>query len=551
MFLILLVLPFYFQDGFSHIGSDKSYFFRNVTFRLGIVAYVLLAVYLIVRGIETKKTDTVSEESSTLLKRLLSAWNLSATDIFALIYGAGVILSYFCSSYKSQALTGADKWYMGTLPQFAFVSVYFFISRFWKRHMYLPLMVLPVSAVVFALGILNRFGIYPIDMKIMNIEFVSTIGNINWYCGYAVTVFFAGIAFVWLGCAECRWQKVLMIIYGLLGFATLVTQGSDSALFTIAFMMVVMFVLSDSAENMLALGKLVCTFAAACAAMGLAGRCNAFKESYELCTAAYPSIKIMTGSALTLVIVAFAAVFMLFVSAVCYGNVFKSPTESSPNKAGNINKESKLQKKIINLGGNIAEKVRIIVAVSAAAVIFIVIVFVIINTLLDGRITAGMNESVAGLLYFNIDWGSGRGASYRAAVWSFAEQNPLHRLVGIGPDCMSAYIYDSVAGGRILSVVNEKFGTLRLTNAHNEWLTILVNQGIIGIVGFAGIICSAVYRYIKNRKVCVAAAVCGMGILAYTINNIFSFQTSINTPTMFVLLGIGEAYMRAGEKQKA
>jgi hypothetical protein len=60
-----------------------------------------------------------------------------------------------------------------------------------------------------------------------------------------------------------------------------------------------------------------------------------------------------------------------------------------------------------------------------------------------------------------------------------------------------------------------------------------------------------VYRYIKNRKVCVAAAVCGMGILAYTINNIFSFQTSINTPTMFVLLGIGEAYMRVGEKQKA
>jgi O-antigen ligase len=98
--------------------------------------------------------------------------------------------------------------------------------------------------------------------------------------------------------------------------------------------------------------------------------------------------------------------------------------------------------------------------------------------------------------------------------------------------------------------VNEKFGTLRLTNAHNEWLTILVNQGIVGIVGFAGIICSAVYRYIKDRKVCIAPAVCGIGILAYTINNIFSFQTSMNVPTMFVLLGIGEAYMRAGEKQK-
>jgi hypothetical protein len=534
MLLILAVMPFYFQDGFSHIGSDKSYFFRNVTFRFGIVAYVFLAVYLSVKGLMiglSPKKDVLAEKSENIMQRLKTSCNLSTTDIFAIIYGAGVVLSYFCSSYKEQALVGADKWYMGTLPQFAFVSVYFFISRFWKRHGFIPLLVLPVSAVVFALGILNRFGIYPIDMKIVNIEFISTIGNINWYCGYAVTVFFAGIAFLWLGGAERRWQKALMCIYGFLGYATLVTQGSDSALFTIAVMTVVMFVLSASDDNMLELGKLVCMFAAACAAMGLAGRCSALKESYESCTAAYPLIKTVTGSRLTFVLVICAAAFMLFVSAVYNRNSLKSADERLLSKTHNFDVE------------NIMKKIRMIVAALAAAGVLSIILFIIVNTLQGGRITAG-------LLYFNIDWGSGRGASYRAAVWSFAEQNLLHKLVGVGPDCMSAYIYDSAAGGRILEVVNEKFGTLRLTNAHNEWLTILVNQGIVGIVGFAGIICSAVYRYIKDRKVCIAPAVCGIGILAYTINNIFSFQTSMNVPTMFVLLGIGEAYMRAGEKQK-
>ena len=32
--LILVVMPFYFQEGYSHIGTDKSYFFRSGILRM-------------------------------------------------------------------------------------------------------------------------------------------------------------------------------------------------------------------------------------------------------------------------------------------------------------------------------------------------------------------------------------------------------------------------------------------------------------------------------------------------------------------------------------
>lgn len=183
----------------------------------------------------------------------------------------------------------------------------------------------------------------------------------------------------------------------------------------------------------------------------------------------------------------------------------------------------------------------------AALGIMATIIFIAVNTVKQGSLTSGLSPVADNFLNFTNDWGSGRGVSYRAAIWSFAELDFLHKLVGVGPDCMAAFIYGS-GSERILSVITEKFGKLRLTNAHNEWLTILVNQGIVGVTAFAGMICSAIYRYLKNRDVSVIAAACGMGVLAYTLNNIFSFQTSVNTPTMFILLGMGECCIRSSKE---
>ena len=50
---------------------------------------------------------------------------------------------------------------------------------------------------------------------------------------------------------------------------------------------------------------------------------------------------------------------------------------------------------------------------------------------------------------------------------------------------------------------------------------------------------------LENPIVCA----CGFCLLAYTVNNIFSFQQSMSVGTIFVIFGIGEAFLRNGEKE--
>lgn len=516
IFLIIVVLPLYFQNGYEHIGSDKSYIFRQISFKIGMVAYVLLFIYVLMKLVE-KRHD--------LSLKTLKPENLSVTDVFALVYAVGVVISYFCSTYKDVALLGTDKWYMGTLPQLTFVSIYFFISRLWKKHIWIPALALPVSGIIFFLGFINRFGIFPIDMKIYTPEFISTIGNINWYCGYAVTVLFAGVALLWKSVSLKKWQNAVLAVYTAVGFATLVTQGSDSGLFTLAFILIVMFCLSSKWENMLRFGEIICILSLVCLMTGFIWKYTSLKEAFEKNIMEYPFVKIMTGSIITVIMTIASFAFLIII-------VMLQRYRRSKNKTDNR---------------AVLKRLRNAVSVIAALGITTTIIFIAVNTVKQGSLTSGLSPVADNFLNFTIDWGSGRGASYRAAIWSFAELDFLHKLVGIGPDCMAAFIYDG-GSERILSVITEKFGKLRLTNAHNEWLTILLNQGIVGMTAFAGMICSAIYRYLKNRDVSVIVAACGMGVLAYTLNNIFSFQTSVNTPTMFILLGVGECYIRSSKE---
>ena len=87
------------------------------------------------------------------------------------------------------------------------------------------------------------------------------------------------------------------------------------------------------------------------------------------------------------------------------------------------------------------------------------------------------------------------------------------------------------------------FGDARLTNAHNEWLTVLVNVGICGFLTYVTVFVTAVYRQLKadkSRETALVSAVC---VIAYTIHNMVSFQQVIGTPIVFILMGMGEGIL--------
>lgn len=500
--LILVAMPFYNQEGYAHIGTDKSSFFYKVSAGAGRIAVPLLILYLTFSLTVFLQNGGTASRLRTCLKE-----KITLTDLFAGAYGISLLLSYSFSRYKADALWGATGWYMGLYLQLALVGIYFFVSKCWKPRRWIFFTILPVSAIVFLLEYLNRFHIDPLRMQQYGTEFISTIGNINWYCGYQVSVFFAGTALFWQGTSIRTWQKVLLMTYTLLGFASLITQGSNSGIVAMAVVLLTMFCLSaPDSDRMYRFWQVMLLLGGAClltyGIQSVTGRTINYKDI---------SIEILTSREIS-IFMTIMSLLMLGVTAVC------RKRNCYPQKIG-----------------------RILANICVGTIVTFVLVYVIVltvNTLYPGRIgPLSQNQ----WFVFSDTWGSFRGATWKAGVLCFWEQDFLHKLVGVGPDAMASYLYYA-GSSRLLEIVTEAFPALRLTNAHNEWLTVLVNTGVLGCISFVGMITSARVRFLRRKGGNVIPYACGFCLLGYTANNMFSFQQSVNTATIFVILGIGEAF---------
>lgn len=509
--LILGVMPFYNQEGYLHIGTDKSTFFRTVSTGAARAAIPLLILYLVIKmWIFWRKKETVFELRTALKMKP------SLTDLCAGAYGISVLLSYAFSRYKQDALWGAAGWYMGLYTQLMLVGSYFFISKCWKPKKWVFLTILPVSAVVFILGYLNRFGINPLQMKSYGAGFISTVGNINWYCGYLVSVLFAGAALFWQGESLKIRQRILLMLYTLIGFASLITQGSESGIAAMAAVLLIMFCMSASdGGRMCRFWQVMLLFDGAClltyGIQAVTGRKINYKDTYMVIFNSWKLVLIMTLVSLT----------MLAVTCVSVGR--KSYSE-------------RVWRVLAGICGGV-----IVAMVSLYAMLLV------INTLHSGSIGA-LSENK--WFTFSGNWGSSRGTTWKAGVLCFVEQDFLHKLVGVGPDAMAAYIYNS-GSAKLLNIVTERFASAKLTNAHNEWLTVLVDTGILGCVCFAGMIISAMVRFLRKEGGNLFSCACGFCLLGYTVNNMFSFQQALNAATIFVVLGIGEAFLMLNKKYSA
>ena len=139
-------------------------------------------------------------------------------------------------------------------------------------------------------------------------------------------------------------------------------------------------------------------------------------------------------------------------------------------------------------------------------------------------------------------WGNGRGASWMCGLDAVQSMDGLHKLVGIGPDCFADYIYEVP---ELAEKMVDRFGDLRLTNAHNEWITVLVNTGMLGLFCYAGTFLTAFIRFAGRASKEPLLYVCAVAVLTYTAHNMVSFQQVLHTPYLFIVLGIGEGLLRA------
>lgn len=500
--LILGVMPFYNQEGYSHIGTDKAYFFNKYTVNMGKIIVLPVVLYLILLAVQLR---------GSLWKKLRS--HLSVTDLFAAGYALALVLSYYCSAYKDvdlfsfNALWGFTGWYMGFWPEMFLILIYFFVSKLWKPRMWMLYMAFAVSWAVFLLGYLNRFGVNPLNMTFTGSAFISTIGNINWYCGYLVSVFFAGTVFLWQGNAKKPLKNILLALYVIIGFGTLVTNGSDSGLVTLSAVLLVMFCLSvDDNHRMLMFWLEVSLLGIVCVVTWVIRLLAPDSMNYD-------------SRVTDLLSTGWLPIVMTCVSYIILVWVYRSVRKGTYSE-------------------KIAKTFATAVALIVTSLIVLLPIMITLNTAWPGILGPLSKYSI---FTFSAEWGSNRGATWSIGWKCFAEQNILHKLTGIGPDCMGAYLYNG-ASQELSALTKEIFGGSQLTNAHCEWLTILVNIGILGLISFGGMILTGIWRFLRGAGHNIVTCACGFCLFAYTVNNIFSFQQSMSVATIFAIFGIGGAF---------
>lgn len=493
-----VVYPLYAPGGYLHIGEVKYVFFRNVS--LAAFAAVMIV-----------------ELGSLLLRRdkgwlLRNVQRMSVTDWFVYGYLVAIMLSYLCSAYKKDALWGVEGWHMGVVTQIILILTYFCFSRFfYANEKWLAIWLLSTT-LVFLLGICNRYSVYPVAMSGQGEGFISTLGNINWFCGYwSVT---APIGIVWYWYSDRLCVRILTGIYSVIAMLTGVTQGSSSAYLVFIVLLFMLLMLSlNSNGKLFRFLELCMLFAVGCQLGRVMKYLPGLEYNYQFDESMISYVLLDSNSTL------WALVLLL----LCY-ILFRV-----------------LEKK----GLFHIEKHKWLWVILTAAVV-LVIVAVVVLWLFDNDVLnicdippRTPDEDTSFGIYFDEEWGNGRGAAWNCGMEAYRNMDALHKVVGIGPDCFADYVYSIP---ELAKKLLKWFGRLRLTNAHSEPVTLLVNTGMLGFVCYMGMMAAGFIRYLKRAGRQSVLYLCAVGILAYTAHNLVSFQQVLNTPFIFILLGIGERY---------
>ena len=483
-FVMLTIFPLYCKGGFDHIGNVKYNFFYSVSITIFCI-FIPLALLSQKIGI------------------------LTLTDKFVAVYGIVVILSFTLSEFPNTALWGFDQWYMGLFSQMIFVLTYFMISRCYRPKPIIFWGAYIASAMVFSLGILNRFsvdllGFFNSSMETWNLtHMLSTIGNINWYAGYLCLLFPFGIFVFWN--SNNKKKNTITGSYLILGYLTFFTQGSESAVPAIAAVMFLLFLFSFR-ENRHMKKYLLTWMLMSLSGIFLRILLFLFPKSSNMVADSF-SVGLIESD-LWIVILLLAGILYVLLEI--------------KEKQGFSIQSIKRMKMIV------------LVIVIAILEIFGASVLIYIK---DPSILPFYDQF--SYLQFGKAWGNGRGHLWNVTIKTFLDMPLLQKLVGVGPDCFQNYVYTYELNA-ISSYQGQWSANMVAANAHNEWLTLLINYGIIGLAAYLGIFIAAIIKCLKNKDNSILFLGYFLCLVSYMINGIFSFQQVVTAPILFIIFGIIE-----------
>ncbi len=492
--IMFSVFPLFATDSYSNIRHDKLYFFVYLSFALVVVETVILVASLF-----SKRTRTGQR------------WykQLSLTDYSFAAVILCFTLSTIFAEFPADSLSGSQGRNNGLLLFILYFAVYIVISRLYQFREYVFAVLAVGSSVVFALCVLNFFGVDPLGMYNQNYseavraDFISTIGNRNMMSCFCCIVIPA-LAVLYINCRSAL--RFLYLVGCGLGFASVLCSDSESGFLGLVPVMLVILLYCCRIPQ-----RLFRFFALASVMLFCAKLLSFFvANGRELGTLQHGVISSIWSWIMLGVLVALSVMFFF-------------AAKNSPEK---------LYPKAV---------FRVLLAIAlffAGAIAALFVYFSFIDT------SSELN-SFFSLFRFNARWGTHRGYIWIKA-WRIFTRFDLKSIL-FGSGCDTFYSQFSP----YFSTLYSRFGDSSTNAAHNEFLNYLVCNGVMGLAAYLALVGSVIVRALKAARTNLLALVFAAPVLCYLFQSVVNIATPITTPFMFIFLALSENISRKENKTPA
>lgn len=462
-----------------------------------------------------KHSKRAGEASGREWKEILRA--VPSYSWFAGLFAVSLLLSTLFSVDVRESFLGTEGRKMGAALWLLCLAMYVILGKYLRPGIWLAWIFLISNGVVTGLAVLQFWDIDPIhihDRLAVSWEYgayISTVGNINGYSNYLCMILPVGMVLYYL--SETLFSKIVYGIFLVMGFYSAYACNADSWILGVGTAFLVMFWFSfKDHEHMI--------------------------HFLELCFLFFLSSLLIKASLLTLqrrggdTTMSWGFQTLRIQSFMVHP--YTLAAEIILLSAGMALLKRGQEKKFVWP----YQKIRKALYTGLAVILGIGILLFLAANWRENREWEGTFEWL-NLLKLQDEFGSGRGIIWKYTVKAW-EQLPLWRkVIGNGVNCFHRFFHQCY--GAELSALTP--GIL-WADPHNELLQFLSMTGILGTIGYFGLLISTA---VSAGKHVVQSPVMMMGtaaICSYLAQSMVNNPTTFITPNLFFLLGIVKSLER-------
>ena len=472
VFALLTGIPLFMTDKYFNITLSKFLYFAFIS----ALSFALSYTFRPENEIKVKSTEN------------------RKMDIAVIGFLASSVISTVFSAYPGDALFGSSGRCMGLCFVLVVAGLYRTLSRHYeikRAELYGWIGAFSIVGFVAFLQFfgVNVFGLYNNISEATKAAYYSTIGNINVVSSYICLC----LPFVMYGFCSVKgaFKRAVLFALCFFGFCFMVITNSDSGYIgmTAAFSAVA-FLASKRPADFYKLTLLVSAFLFSLRFVRLVNLSTLW-QTKELS----PMAVMLGESDTVLILAAVFAVLTLFFAAVKFSH-------------------------------RLMPLVRVVAVVLPLMCLAMFVAAVIYFTVSDTQSDLGMLERY---LRFNDKWATGRGHIWRMTMESFSDMPFIKKLIGCGPDTLLLLLSEKYEAEML------KSGALT-DNAHNEFMNYLVNNGIIGLCFYVGIIVTALRNCVRKLSSGWFFGGLFAAILSYACQSVVNITQPLTTPFFFILM---------------